>query len=100
MLTPSLHDLAAARTEAAADLEQAIVALGTALRTLERATEALERDAKAEDLARGLEAAIVLHLTRAGLGGFLDRKLAGVAPSLRSLVERQHRRTPAIGGSA
>lgn len=95
----AVADLALARAEAAADLEQAIAGLGVAFNALERATKALELGVNVE-LTRYLEVPIVLHLTRAGLGGFLDRKLAGAPPSLRSFVENQHRRTPAIGPPA
>jgi hypothetical protein len=65
--TPT-QTLARTREAAAADLEQAIVALGHAYRQYLVATRLLDTRL-AMDLDRRFEAPIVLHLTRAGLGG-------------------------------
>lgn len=85
------HELAQAREQAAADLEAAIVALGVTCREYERLTTALGDRVQA-DLARRLEVPIVLHLARAGLSGFLERKLTGTPGSLRALVREQQAR--------
>lgn len=85
------EQLVAQRVQAAADLEAVIAALGVAYRAFSEATAALESRV-GQDLTRYLEVPIVLHLARAGLGGFLERKLSGTPASLRTLVEEQHRR--------
>jgi hypothetical protein len=43
------------------------------------------------DLARHLHPAISIHLGRAGLTDFLERRLVGTAAPLAGLVDRQHR---------
>ena len=83
--------LAHAREESAAALESAIGALGAAYRQYVRDTAALSARV-GEALAWQLEIPITLHLARAGLAEFLDRKvpLTGRLVSLRGLVEHHH----------
>jgi hypothetical protein len=88
--SPTVDPLAA-REHAAASLEAAIVALGVAYRDYARRTAALDARLHA-DLARPLELPIALHLARAGLGAFLERKLQDTPASLRTIVESQHAR--------
>lgn len=95
-MTQTTDDLARARVQAAADLEVAIAALGIKYRAFTQTTDALEQQLGV-DLARYLEVPIVLHLARAGLGGFLERRLTGTPGSLRALVERQHQRANVSG---
>jgi hypothetical protein len=96
MATASNAELAAARALAAERLEAAFDALGVAYGAYVKATNALEFRTN-EDLARYLEVPITLHLVRAGLGPFLERRLTGTAAPLRALVETQHRRSRAFG---
>jgi hypothetical protein len=96
MATGSNAQLAFARAHAADGLEAAIVAAGRALEEYKRATAALEFRTNLE-LDRYVQNAIVLHLARAGVGELLERKLASVPPSLRLLVEQQHRRSSVSG---
>lgn len=85
----SVQDLARDRENAAADLERQIAALGVAHRKYQRTTQQLG-DRVGADLARRLEVPIILHLVRAGLSAFLERKLTGMPGSLLALVEEQH----------
>ena len=39
-----------------------------------------------------LDVPIVLHLARAGLSGFLERRLTGTPGSLRAIVAAEHTR--------
>lgn len=87
-----LAQLAEARVRAGAQLEAAIEALGHAYADYQRATQALEFKTNV-DLGRYLDAGITMHLAQAGLSAFLERKLAGVAPPLSTLIEQQHHRT-------
>lgn len=89
------RELAARRVDAVCHFEAAVAVLGDAYRALEATTQALEHES-GQELARYLEVPIVLHLARAGLSVFLERKLAGTPASLRALVENQHRRLLAI----
>jgi hypothetical protein len=92
----SNQELALARCDAAERLEAAVAALGVAHAGLVKATNALEMRTDL-DLGRALDLAIILHLSKAGLGAYLERRLVGPAPSLRELVERQHRKTGVYG---
>lgn len=83
-------ELARARELAAAHLEAAIGELGVAYHAYMRTTRELS-DRVRDDLAPRLELPIILHLTKAGLAPFLERKLAGQVPSLQELVAEQHR---------
>jgi hypothetical protein len=91
MATCSTAHLVEARVRAAAQLQTAIEAVGRAYRDYQQATRALEFRASV-DLDRYLLSGITRHLSQAGLAEFLERKLAGAAPSLAGLVEQQHRR--------
>jgi hypothetical protein len=91
MIAGSIEELALARADAAEALEGAIVALGAAYRSYQRLTGALA-ERTGTDLSFRMEVPIVLHLSRAGLGAFLERKLTGTPAGLRSLVEPEHAR--------
>jgi hypothetical protein len=86
---PTIQELAFEREQAAADLEDAIAALGVKHGRYQRVTQQLG-DRMGADLTRRLEVPIILHLVRAGLSAFLERKLAGRPGSLLALVEEQH----------
>jgi hypothetical protein len=90
MMPPTVSELARARERAAGHLEAAIIFLGIAYASYQRTTNELSGRA-GSDLTRRLEVPLVLHLVRAGLSEFLDRKLTGAPASLRMLVEEQHR---------
>lgn len=87
----SVADLTQSREDFAADLETAIVAVGFAWRAFERVTQALG-DLVGEDLQRRLEVPIAMHLNRAGLSEFLERKLVGAPGALQAIVREQHDR--------
>lgn len=85
-------DLARARADCADRLEAAIAALGVAYQAYSQATRAIELRLGLE-LARYLEAPIVVHLaSRGALADFLERRLVGPPANLRALVEAQHRK--------
>jgi hypothetical protein len=88
----STQELALARCVAAEEFQAALDAVRLAGGRLEKATNALEMRIN-QELGRGLEHAVILHLSKAGLTQYLERRLVGPAPQLRELVERQHRLT-------
>jgi hypothetical protein len=61
------------------------------IRRYDQLTSALS-DRVHADLAWHLEVPIVLHLAKAGLSEWLERKLRGEHGALRALVEEQHER--------
>ena len=87
----TVAELARDREDAAAALEAAIVALGVALARYRQATAQLD-ERGGGDLDRYLEVPLILHLTHAGLGPWLDRKLQGTPAPLRTFCAEQHRR--------
>ena len=90
------EELALARAEAAEQLDAAIAALGTAYQAYASATNVLEFRVNVE-LSRYIENPIILHLAKAGISPFLERRLVGTPLPLRSLVEAQHRKTDVPG---
>lgn len=89
--TSSLLALAAAREDAANDLEVAVHDLGIAYRRYSALTQQLS-ELVGPHLGRRLEVPIYLHLAKAGLGPLLQRQLTGEPASLRSICETDHQR--------
>ncbi len=83
--------LAVDREEAAAQLEAAIVGLGLAYASYHRTTQQLGDRVNA-DLTRDLEVPITLHLAKAGLAAYLERKLQGEPGALRTMCAQVHAR--------
>jgi hypothetical protein len=84
------EDLALAREQTAADLERAIAALGEAYARYQDATQQLGDHVG--DLSERLALPIAMHLARAGLATFLERRPVGTPGSLRSIVANEHAR--------
>ena len=85
--------LAAARVQAAEELDRALANVREPITRLQNTTQQLEAALGVVDRNRRLEVPIVLALVRAGLGAFLERKLVGHGPPvpLRDFVDEQQR---------
>lgn len=99
-MAATLHDVMAARLAAADVLDVAVRTLGQAYAKFVEATTALERETGARELDRYTAVPMVLSLSKAGFGSFLEQKFVGTPPGLRVTVETQHRKLGLDDGSA
>jgi hypothetical protein len=87
----SVDELARTREQAAERLEHAIAALGAAFTDYANLTATLG-DRLGTELARPIDTLVAMHMARAGLSSFLERKLQDQPGPLKRLVAEQHAR--------
>lgn len=89
VVTGTTKAIAEQREQAAGELEGAIALLGRAHKRYTNLTRELSSKI-GQDLTYALDAPIILHLMKAGLGELLERKLTGEPGPLTNIVRDAH----------